>query len=84
MQSTANRTNVGMEKEDLGLTTSIGYQELVGSVQQRATAVSRSHIAGAGIRAAQEIAAEDFGAQLLQTTEKTNCGGTAGEEHDRK
>ena len=57
-------------------------QELVDSVQPRATAVSRSRIAGAGTMAAQEIAAEDVGAQLLQTTEKINCGGTAGEEHD--
>ena len=57
-------------------------QELVGSVQPRAIAVSRSRIVGAGTRAAQEITAEGFGAQLLRTTEKINYGGIAGEEHD--
>jgi len=46
--------------------------------------VSRSRIAGVDTMAAQELDAEGAGAQSHLTTERINCGGTAGEEDDVK
>ena len=55
-------------------------QEIVSNALQLDTAAFRSFIAGVAITAAQELVAEEDGAQLLLTTTKTNCGGTAEEE----
>lgn len=51
-------------------------------VLEEDTAVYRSRIAGAVTMVAQEIAVEDDGVPLLRTSGRTNCGDTAGEEHD--
>jgi len=55
-------------------------QEIVSNALQLDTAAFRSFIAGVAITAAQELVAEEDGAQLLLTTTKTNFGGTAEEE----
>ena len=48
---------------------------------EKDTAVYRLRIAGAVIMVAQEIAVENDGVLLLRTSDETNCGGTAGEQH---
>lgn len=55
------------------------HQELVGIAQPEDTVAFRSLIVGAATTVAQELDADDDGAQLLLTTEETKCGATVGE-----
>lgn len=58
-------------------------QELAGIVLQKATAVhSRSYIEGVDTTVPPGLEMAGDGAQLLQTIEQTNFGGTAGEEEN--
>jgi len=82
LQSMVDQTDVGMAKEDRGPMTSIGLQETASSARQPVIAVSRSRIADVFTTVAQELDAEEAGAQSHLTTEGTNYGGTAGEEDD--
>jgi len=77
-----DQTDVGKARAARGLMTSTGFQENVDFAQRKDTAVSRSRIAGVDTMAAQELDAEGAGAQSHLTTERINCGGTAGEEDD--
>lgn len=60
----------------------VSFQVNVDFAPEKGTAVYRLRIAGAVTMVAQEIAVENDGAPLLRTSGETNCGGTAGEEHD--
>lgn len=55
------------------------HQELVDNAQPEDTVAFRSLIVGAATTVAQELDADDDGAQLPLTTEETKCGATAGE-----
>lgn len=69
-----------MEREDLGLMTSIGYQGDADNERFRETvACSRSCISGASTALAPVEEVAGLGVPLSQVTKKGNVGGTAGE-----
>jgi len=77
----ADQTGVGVVKEERGQMMSTGFQVNAKNERRKETAVrSRSDIVGADTTVAPGIDGDRDGAHSLQTTPRTNCGGTAGEE----